>query len=74
MPPEESTGRVTVARVAGIAAIVGAVALVSVLLFFNGGGGYTVHARFSNAGQLVKGNLVEIGGVKAGTVTDFRVN
>ena len=43
------------------------------LLFFDAGGGYTVHARFSNAGQLVKGNLVEVGGVKAGTVTGFRV-
>ena len=51
----------------------GAIALAAVLLFFDAGGGYTVHARFTNAGQLVKGNLVEVGGVKAGTVTGFRV-
>jgi phospholipid/cholesterol/gamma-HCH transport system substrate-binding protein len=43
------------------------------LLFYDQGGGYTVKARFTNAGQLVKGNLVEIGGVRAGTVTGFRV-
>ena len=40
-----------------------------ILLFFDSGGGYTVKARFTNAGQLVKGNLVEVGGVKAGIVT-----
>ena len=73
MPSDERQGGVTVARVAGIVAIVGAVALVAVLLFFDTGGGYTIHARFTNAGQLVKGNLVEVGGIKAGKVTGFRV-
>jgi phospholipid/cholesterol/gamma-HCH transport system substrate-binding protein len=61
------------ARIAGVVAIVAAVVVVAVLLFVDTGGGYTVKARFTNAGQLVKGNLVEVGGVKAGTVTDFRV-
>ena len=73
MPPKERKGGGAVARVAGVAAIVGAIALAGFLLFYDAGGGYTVKARFTNAGQLVKGNLVEVGGVKAGTVTDFRV-
>src|SRR5881392_3867282 len=36
-----------------------------------GGGGYTVKAHFLNAGQLVKGNQVEIGGTSVGTVDDI---
>ena len=43
------------------------------LLFFGGGGGYTVHARFINAGQLVTGSQVDIGGVNAGTVKGFEI-
>ena len=61
-----------VARVAAFAAVAAATVLLA-LLFFGGGGGYTVNARFINAGQLVKGNLVEIGGTKAGTVQGFQV-
>ena len=70
---EERRGGGALARIAGIAAIVAAVVVVGVLLFFDPGGGYVVKARFTNAGQLVKGNLVELGGVRAGTVQDFRV-
>jgi phospholipid/cholesterol/gamma-HCH transport system substrate-binding protein len=73
LPPEDRKGGGAFARVAGVVAIVGAVVLAAGLLLFGSGGGYTVHARFSNAGQLVKGNLVEVGGVRAGTVTGFRV-
>jgi len=58
--------------VAAVAAVAGAVALVAVL-FFGGGGGYTIQAEFQNAGQLVKGNLVEVGGTKAGSVKDFDI-
>jgi phospholipid/cholesterol/gamma-HCH transport system substrate-binding protein len=47
--------------------------LVALLLFGSGGGGYTLKARFINAGQLVKGNLVELGGVQIGQVTGFEV-
>ena len=46
--------------------------LVAVLLF-GGGDSYTLKARFINAGQLVQGNLVELGGVQIGQVTDFEV-
>src|SRR3712207_3840872 len=44
------------------------------MLFFRGGGsGYTVKVRFLNAAQLVKGNVVDIGGTNAGIVKDFEI-
>ncbi|MGH2836784.1 MAG: MlaD family protein [Thermoleophilaceae bacterium] len=43
------------------------------MLLFGGSDSYTLKARFINAGQLVKGNLVELGGVQIGQVTDFEV-
>lgn len=45
-----------------------ALAAVAVVLLADRGPSYTVHARFANAGQLVKGGLVEVGGVKIGTI------
>jgi phospholipid/cholesterol/gamma-HCH transport system substrate-binding protein len=41
------------------------------LLLLRGGDSYEVTAEFENAAQLVKGNLVEVAGVKAGTVKDI---
>lgn len=55
-------------RIAAVLAVAVAVVVVAVLLFAGGGGGYTVKAEFLNASQLVKGNLVQVGGVKAGTI------
>ena len=51
-------------------AVVIAVALVA-LLMFGGGSGYTVTADFQSASQLVKGNLVEVGGRQVGKVKDI---
>jgi phospholipid/cholesterol/gamma-HCH transport system substrate-binding protein len=34
---------------------------------------YTVKARFQNASQLVKGNLVQVSGIRAGSVEDIRL-
>src|SRR5919197_4596291 len=63
-----------VGRVAAVAAVVVAALLVGIFLFGNvGGGGYTVKADFLNAGQLVKGNLVEVAGVRAGSVKDLKI-
>ena len=59
----------TVARVATALAVVAAMGLAGYLIFFDSGGGYRVKARFISGGQLNKGNLVEIAGVKVGTVT-----
>jgi phospholipid/cholesterol/gamma-HCH transport system substrate-binding protein len=61
-----------VGRVAAIGAVIAAVVLVGIVLF-NGGGGYTVNAVFANAGQLVKGNEVEIAGVQAGSVKNISI-
>ncbi|HEX2233668.1 MAG TPA: MlaD family protein [Thermoleophilaceae bacterium] len=59
-------------RVAALAAVIGGIALVALLLF-GGGGGYTVKLRFLNAAQLVKGNVVDIGGTDAGLVKGFEI-
>jgi phospholipid/cholesterol/gamma-HCH transport system substrate-binding protein len=72
-PEEDERRGGAIARIAGVTAVIGAVLLVAALLFVDAGGGYTVKARFTNGGQLVKGNLVEVGGVRAGTVTGYRI-
>ena len=51
-------------RAVAVAAVLGASALVAFLLFTGGGQSYTVKARFINGSQLVKGNLVDIGGTQ----------
>ena len=43
------------------------------LLIFGGSGDYTVKLRFINASQLVKGNVVDIGGTDAGLVRGFEI-
>ena len=61
-----------VARFAALAAVLAAAVLAGLLLF-GGGDGYTVTARFINAGQLVKGNQVDVAGTEAGIVKDFEI-
>src|SRR3989442_3759955 len=56
-----------------LATALGLIALVGLLLF-TGGGGYTVTAKFLNAGQLVKGNDVQVSGIPIGHVTDIRIS
>ncbi len=60
------------ARIAALAAVLAAAVLVGFVLF-GGGNGYQVTARFLNAGQLVKGNVVQIGGVPAGSVESIKI-
>ncbi len=55
-------------RVAVLVALVAAAAVIGWLLFYDTGGDYTVKTRFQNAGQVVRGGLVEVGGQKVGTV------
>jgi phospholipid/cholesterol/gamma-HCH transport system substrate-binding protein len=59
-------------RVAAFAAVVAAIVIVAILLFA-GGGGYKVKAEFQNAGQLVDGNQVTIGGTPAGSVGGIKI-
>ena len=49
-------------------AIAAAAVLAALLLLGGGTGGYTVKARFQNASQLVKGNLVQVSGQAVGKV------
>ena len=58
----------TFRRVLAAAALLAAVAVVAVVLLGSRGGSYTVHARFQNASQLVKGNLVQVAGVPVGKI------
>ena len=63
-----------IGRVAAIGAVIAAVVLVALILFSGGvGGGYRVKARFLNAGQLVKGNPVQVGGVPIGSVKGIKI-
>ena len=61
------------ARVAAIVAIAIAAAFAVVVLVDSASGDYTVKARFQNASQLVKGNLVQVSGMRAGSVEDIRL-
>lgn len=59
-------------RIVAIAAVVLAVVVVAVLLLSRAAP-YTVTATFENASQLVKGNVVQVAGVNAGTVKDIEL-
>jgi phospholipid/cholesterol/gamma-HCH transport system substrate-binding protein len=61
-----------VGRLAAVGAVVAAIVVVAVLLF-GGGGGYSIKAHFVNAGQLVPGNQVQIGGSPVGTVDEINL-
>ncbi|MEA2268587.1 MAG: phospholipid/cholesterol/gamma-HCH transport system substrate-binding protein [Solirubrobacteraceae bacterium] len=50
--------------VAALAAVIAGLAVA----LLDRSGDYTVHARFRNAGQLVKGNLVQVAGVRVGSI------
>ncbi len=59
-----------VVRIAAVVAVVATIIVVAVLLL-GAGGSYEVKARFQNAAQLVKGNLVQTGGASIGKVKDI---
>src|SRR5437016_2435856 len=60
----------TVARVAAVAALALAVVIVAVVVL-RGNGGKTYYIDFQNAGQLVKGDDVQVGGRAIGSVKDI---
>jgi phospholipid/cholesterol/gamma-HCH transport system substrate-binding protein len=66
------TGRLVFGRVMAVAALVAAVILCVYLLLIQSGG-YTVTAVVSDAGQLTKGNEVQVGGVPVGSVKSVNV-
>jgi phospholipid/cholesterol/gamma-HCH transport system substrate-binding protein len=65
--------RPQVARIATLLAIGVAVAFAAYLILWDSEGGYKVKAHFISGGQLSTGNLVEIAGVKVGTVSTVRL-
>ena len=60
------------ARVVAVGGIVVAAALAAVLMF-GSQGGYRVAATFENAGQLVVGNQVHVGGTPVGSVKEIEL-
>jgi phospholipid/cholesterol/gamma-HCH transport system substrate-binding protein len=62
----------TIARGAAIGSLIAAVIAVGVLMF-GGGGGTEYKIKLQNAGQLVKGNQVQIGGKGAGKIKDIEL-
>jgi phospholipid/cholesterol/gamma-HCH transport system substrate-binding protein len=73
LPPARTRG---LSPAAGRALAVGALALVVLIaayLVFSGGGGATYYLEMKEAGQLVKGDEVQVGGVPVGSVTDIEL-
>ena len=69
----ESGSRMSwVGRVAAVGAIIIALAAVGYLML-GGGDSYEVRARFQAATQMVKGNLVQVGGRKVGLVKEIKL-
>lgn len=56
-----------------LGAVLIAVAVVAVVLLRAGSDPYEVTARFQNAAQLVKGNLVQVAGAPMGKVTEIKL-
>jgi phospholipid/cholesterol/gamma-HCH transport system substrate-binding protein len=64
---------VTVARAAALLALALVVALAAWLLLLRGGGGTEYTLLFENAGQLVSGNDVQVGGRRVGSVESIEL-
>jgi phospholipid/cholesterol/gamma-HCH transport system substrate-binding protein len=62
-----------VGRIVALAAVVIGAAAVVVLLVSGGGDDYHFKARFLNASQIVKGNLVQVAGTPIGKVDDIEL-
>lgn len=56
-----------------IALVIVAVTVVAVREVSGGADGYTVHAQFVDAGQLVVGNVVQVAGRRIGRVSELRL-
>jgi phospholipid/cholesterol/gamma-HCH transport system substrate-binding protein len=67
-----ATGTSAVARMASVAALA-FVAVLTAVVLARSEPDYTVSARFVDAGQLVKGNTVEVAGRPVGEVADLRL-
>ena len=75
-PPPDNPGLagsgITLARAIALGAIVAAVIVVAVVLL-SSGSQTTYKVRFQNAGQLVKGDEVQVGGRRVGSVGEIKL-
>ena len=62
-----------VGRIVALAAVIVGVTAVVVVLANNGGTDYTIHARFLNASQIVKGDRVQVSGTPIGDVRAIKL-
>jgi len=69
-PGRARASRAGVGRVLAVGALALVVLLVAYLLF-GGNGGADYQLEFAEAGQLVKGDQVQVGGVPVGSITDI---
>jgi phospholipid/cholesterol/gamma-HCH transport system substrate-binding protein len=69
-PPGRGLSRPGLARALAIGALA-AVVLLLALLVLGGKSGASYHLIFKEAGQLVRGDKVQVGGVEVGSVTDL---
>src|SRR4051812_15207846 len=67
--PGESNAPARIAAGVAIVVVIGVVAAVLLLQ----GSTYRVHATFTSASQLVKGNLVQVAGEKVGQVEEIKL-
>src|SRR6185369_11430761 len=70
--PSSTSSGMTLARVLALGAIAAAVVVVAVILLSNGNE-HTYKLRFQNAGQLVKGDDVQVGGRRVGSVKEIKL-
>lgn len=67
-PSNEPRARSSVGRILAVGALAVIVLVLAFVLFGSGGGG-TYHLVFGEAGSLVRGDQVQVGGVSVGSVT-----
>ena len=66
-------GALNASRLLAVAGLVVALAVCGFLILGGGGDGYVLKARFQNAGQVVRGGLVEVAGKRVGNITDLEL-
>ncbi len=71
-PPRQTRRTAGPARIIGLSALALVVLIVAYLLFA-GGSGANYHLIFPEAGQLVRGDQVQVGGVPVGSVTNIQL-
>jgi phospholipid/cholesterol/gamma-HCH transport system substrate-binding protein len=70
--PRRASRRANAARIAAVGALA-AVAVILLVLVLGGKGGATYQLIFPEAGQLVRGDEVQVGGTRVGSVTDIEL-